>query len=197
MATDAVLSVHSALAAVALSSAPVDAGPVESQSFCVTTAINYANGLPHMGHAYEAISADVLARYHRAYGRRVLFMTGSDEHGQKIAETAALRGVSPLALCNEYVSKFQARLHLPLPPTPTDACVAAGAERAVDDQLRRLQPDDVAEAPRLLPAHFQQVAAGGRHIPGKLRRLVRRLAGRDAPQLISLSAGTTCARKLS
>ena len=78
------------------------------ERFCITTAINYANGLPHMGHAYEAVAADVLARYHRAYGRQVLFMTGADEHGQKIAETAALRGVEPIALCDEFVAKFQA-----------------------------------------------------------------------------------------
>ena len=79
------------------------------ETFCVTTAINYANGLPHMGHAYEAVAADVLARYHRAYGRRVLFMTGADEHGQKIAGTAERKGVTPKQLCDEYVSKFQVR----------------------------------------------------------------------------------------
>lgn len=50
---------------------------------------------------------DALARYHRAYGRRVLFMTGADEHGQKIAEAAAVGGVSPLELCNTYVARFQ------------------------------------------------------------------------------------------
>ena len=54
----------------------------------ISTAINYTNGLPHMGHAYEAIVADVLARYHRAYGRDVFFLTGTDEHGQKIAQAA-------------------------------------------------------------------------------------------------------------
>lgn len=77
------------------------------ETFCVTTAINYCNGAPHLGHAYEAVAADVLARYHRAYGRDVLFMTGSDEHGQKIAETAAAAGVTPLALCDSFVARFQ------------------------------------------------------------------------------------------
>mmetsp|Transcript_13108 Transcript_13108/g.55858 ORF Transcript_13108/g.55858 Transcript_13108/m.55858 type:complete len:393 (+) Transcript_13108:114-1292(+) len=73
-----------------LSSAP----PTDpsKEKFCVTTAINYANGAPHMGHAYEAVSSDVIARYHRLYGRDVLFQTGSDEHGQKIAEAAAAAG---------------------------------------------------------------------------------------------------------
>ena len=66
-----------------LSSAP----PTDpsSEKFCVTTAINYATGAPHMGHAYEAVSSDVIARYHRLYGRDVLFQTVSDEHWQKIA----------------------------------------------------------------------------------------------------------------
>ena len=77
------------------------------ERFCITTAINYANGMPHMGHAYEAISTDVIARYHRAYGRKVLFQTGSDEHGQKIAEAAETAGVKPIDLCNKYVAAFQ------------------------------------------------------------------------------------------
>ena len=98
--------VAAALAKATLSS-PAE---VARQRFCVTTAINYANGLPHMGHAYEAVSADVVARYHRAFGRQVLFMTGADEHGQKIADAAAQRGVTPIELCNEFVAKFQVRL---------------------------------------------------------------------------------------
>ena len=78
------------------------------ERFCVTTAINYANGAPHMGHAYEAVSADVIARYHRAYGRDVLFQTGSDEHGQKIAEAAAAAGRAPIELCDAHVALFRA-----------------------------------------------------------------------------------------
>ena len=90
----------------ALSSAP----PTDpsKERFCVTTAINYANGAPHMGHAYEAVSSDVIARYHRAYGRDVLFQTGSDEHGQKIAEAAAAAGCAPIDLCDKHVSLFRA-----------------------------------------------------------------------------------------
>ncbi len=143
-----------------LAGVSLNAPAVSEQRFCVTTAINYANGLPHMGHAYEAVSADVLARYHRAYGRQVLFMTGADEHGQKIAETAAQRGVTPIALCNEFVSKFQARPGADGAASPLDLtrCARAGAERAAERQLRRVQPDDVDEAPRMLPAHLSQVA---------------------------------------
>ncbi|KAJ9460439.1 hypothetical protein DIPPA_18776 [Diplonema papillatum] len=75
--------------------------------FYVTTAINYTNGPPHIGHAYEALLTDVIARYHRSYGRDVFFLTGTDEHGQKIAASAALKGVSPKELCDTYVKKFQ------------------------------------------------------------------------------------------
>ena len=77
-------------------------------TFVHWTAINYANGAPHMGHAYEAVSADVIARYHRAYGRDVLFQTGSDEHGQKIAEAAAAAGRAPIELCDAHVALFRA-----------------------------------------------------------------------------------------
>ncbi len=55
--------------------------------FYITTAISYTNGVPHIGHAYEAIVSDVIARYHRIYGREVFFLTGTDEHGQKVAYT--------------------------------------------------------------------------------------------------------------
>jgi methionyl-tRNA synthetase len=58
----------------------------------LTTAISYTNGPPHIGHAYEAISADIIARYHRLVGRPVYFLTGTDEHGQKIAKTAESLG---------------------------------------------------------------------------------------------------------
>lgn len=86
---------------------PPPADP-SAERFCITTAINYANGLPHMGHAYESVSSDCIARYHRQFGRRVLFMTGADEHGQKIADTAAARGLKPIELCDQYVAAFQA-----------------------------------------------------------------------------------------
>ena len=96
----------------------------KKQRFYITTAINYANGPPHMGHAYEGICADVFARYHRAYGREVFFLTGADEHGQKIADTAAASGVQPIELCDKHVAMFQALELAPHPtgphPDPTD-----------------------------------------------------------------------------
>lgn len=82
-------------------------GKLEGKYY-ITTAINYANGWPHMGHAYEALTSDVFARYHRLTGKDVYFMTGSDEHGQKIAEKAEAEGMTPLASCDRYAAGFQA-----------------------------------------------------------------------------------------
>jgi methionyl-tRNA synthetase len=76
--------------------------------YYITTAISYPNGEPHIGHAYEAIAADVMARFRRAQGRDVRFQTGTDEHGLKMAQAARTRGVEPLALATEMSSKFKA-----------------------------------------------------------------------------------------
>jgi len=84
--------------------APAD---VSGEKFYITTAINYTNGNPHMGHAYEACMADMIARWHRAYGRTVFFLTGTDEHGQKIAQTAEGMGVKPIEICDKYAQAFQ------------------------------------------------------------------------------------------
>jgi len=78
-----------------------------AEKFYITTAINYTNGKPHMGHAYEAVTSDIIARWHRAYGRQVFYMTGTDEHGQKIAETATREGVKPIDICDKYAAEFQ------------------------------------------------------------------------------------------
>jgi methionyl-tRNA synthetase len=81
------------------------------QGFYITTAINYTNGPGHMGHAYEAATADAIARYNRVkFGHsQTHFVTGSDEHGQKIANTAAdqVPPCEPIDLCNKYVTGFQ------------------------------------------------------------------------------------------
>ena len=77
-------------------------------SFFLSTPIYYASGEPHLGHAYTTILADVLARYRRRAGDDVLFLTGTDEHGQKIQEAAAAEGVTPLELCDLMASRFEA-----------------------------------------------------------------------------------------
>jgi hypothetical protein len=89
---------------------PHPSGPKDrlmSDPFYITTAINYPNGPPHVGHAYEAITADVIARFHRLRGRDVFFMTGTDEHGLKMAQAARERGVEPQALADEMSSLFR------------------------------------------------------------------------------------------
>jgi methionyl-tRNA synthetase len=75
--------------------------------FYLTTAINYPNGRPHIGHAYEAIAADVIARFQRWLGRDVRFQTGTDEHGLKMARKAAEQGRTPRELADEMSSYFR------------------------------------------------------------------------------------------
>jgi len=79
-----------------------------AEPFYVTTAINYPNGPPHIGHAYEAVATDVIARFHRSMGRDVFFQTGTDEHGLKMAQAARERGIEPKALADEMSSIFRA-----------------------------------------------------------------------------------------
>ena len=74
----------------------------------ITTPIYYASGEPHIGHAYTTILADVLARFHRQDGADVLFLTGTDEHGQKIQDEADARGVTPIELCDLMAERFAA-----------------------------------------------------------------------------------------
>ncbi len=74
----------------------------------LTTPIYYASGEPHLGHAYTTILADVLARFYRQDGEEVFFLTGTDEHGQKIQEEAARRGIEPIALCDQMAERFEA-----------------------------------------------------------------------------------------
>lgn len=75
--------------------------------FYLTTAIDYSNGDPHLGHALEKIGADCIARYRRLRGDDVHFLIGMDEHGQKVAQTAAARGVTPQALVDEVAATFE------------------------------------------------------------------------------------------
>lgn len=77
-----------------------------SRPFYVTTPIYYVNDRPHIGHAYTTIAADLLARYHRLAGRQAFFLTGTDEHGTKIAEAAREAGLSEQEFCDRTVQTF-------------------------------------------------------------------------------------------
>jgi len=76
--------------------------------FYITTAINYPNGPPHVGHAYEAVATDAIARFQRMRGRDVFFLTGTDEHGLKMAQAAREKGVEPGVLAEEMSMLFRA-----------------------------------------------------------------------------------------
>ena len=78
-----------------------------SSSFYVTTPIYYVNDKPHIGHAYTTVLADVLARYHRAKGDDTFFLTGTDEHGQKVQKAAEKNGMTPIEQCDATVVRFQ------------------------------------------------------------------------------------------
>jgi methionyl-tRNA synthetase len=77
-----------------------------AKPFYVTTPIYYVNDRPHIGHAYTTIAADMLARFHRLAGRDAFLLTGTDEHGSKIAEAAEAAGIKPQAFCDRVVEHF-------------------------------------------------------------------------------------------
>lgn len=77
-----------------------------SKSFYITTPIYYINDIPHIGHTCTTVAADILARTHRQLGESVFFLTGTDEHGQKVAECADKEGLEPQVYCDRIVPKF-------------------------------------------------------------------------------------------
>ena len=80
--------------------------PDVAEKFYITTAISYPNGVPHIGHAYEAIATDAIARFERLDGKDVLFLTGTDEHGLKMKQTADKEGLTPRALADRNSARF-------------------------------------------------------------------------------------------
>jgi methionyl-tRNA synthetase len=77
------------------------------EKYYITTAISYPNGVPHIGHAYEAIATDAIARFERLAGKDVLFLTGTDEHGLKMKQTATREGIAPRALADRNSARFR------------------------------------------------------------------------------------------
>lgn len=82
--------------------------PMSEKTFYITTAISYVNGVPHLGHAYESILTDVTARFKRLDGYEVMFLTGTDEHGEKVAQTAAKNGMEPKDFADKNSAAFEA-----------------------------------------------------------------------------------------
>ena len=77
------------------------------KSFYITTAIDYVNGSPHLGHAYEKVLTDVIARFRRQMGDKVHFLTGTDEHGQKVQASARKLGIAPLEFADKISAEFR------------------------------------------------------------------------------------------
>jgi methionyl-tRNA synthetase len=84
-----------------------NATDLSSNSYYITTAIAYPNGVPHIGHAYEAIATDALARFQRLDGKDVFFLTGTDEHGLKMVQTAQRENMTPLDLATRNAERFK------------------------------------------------------------------------------------------
>jgi methionyl-tRNA synthetase len=110
--------------------------------FYITTAIDYANGSPHLGHAYEKVLTDVIARFRRQMGDEVHFLTGTDEHGQKVQASARKQGVSP----QEFVDGISAQFQALLP--------RLGVKN--DDFIRTTEPRHKVVVGRLLQQLFDQ-----------------------------------------
>ena len=79
----------------------------DKERFYITTAISYPNGAPHIGHAYELIATDALARFQRLDGKEVYFLTGTDEHGQKMLQTARNEGLPVAELAKRNSDQFE------------------------------------------------------------------------------------------
>ncbi len=97
----------------------------DARSYYITTAIPYANGAPHIGHAYERIATDAIARFKRLDGHDVLFVTGMDEHGLKMQQTAAREGLTPQQLADRTAAQF--------------ASLGAALDAPADDIVRTTQ----------------------------------------------------------
>jgi len=109
--------------------------------FYVTTPIYYVNDVPHIGHAYTTVAADALARWHRLLGDDVLFLTGTDEHGLKVAETAVANGVTPQTWTDKVSERFKETWRL--------------LDIANDDFIRTTEPRHYTAVQRFLTAVYE------------------------------------------
>jgi len=109
----------------------------------ITTPIYYVNGAPHMGHAYTSIATDVMARFKRLDGYDVMFLTGTDEHGQKVEAAARQAGMEPLAFCDKVSADFRA--------------MADAMNISYDDYIRTTEPRHIRSCQEL----WRRIAANG------------------------------------
>jgi len=119
-----------------------------TDTFFVTTPIYYVNDQPHIGHAYTTLAADVTARFHRLAGRKVFFLTGTDEHGQKVAQSAAQAGITPQEFTDRVSQNFRDLTKL--------------MNFSNDDFIRTTEPRNVAAAQALWTAMAGATTPKGR-----------------------------------
>src|SRR5690349_5435920 len=109
------------------------------ETFYITTPIYYVNGLPHVGHAYTTTAADAASRWQRLKGREVRFLTGTDEHGQKVLEAAQARGLDAKAHCDDLVVAWKAMMdRMGVAYDRFIRTTDADHEKVVTDVLQRL-----------------------------------------------------------
>jgi len=120
-----------------------------SKQFYITTAIDYINGPPHLGHAYEKVIADVIARARRSLGQEVFFLTGTDEHGQKVQQAALAEGKSPQTYADELAASYQAlAVKLQLSNNDFIRTTQPRHKQVVQAMLRKLRDrDEIYKAP--------------------------------------------------
>ena len=131
--------------------------------FYITTPIYYPNGEPHLGSVYTTTLCDVLAQYHRLKGEETFFLTGTDEHGIKMAKAAQTQNTEPLALATQYATLFR-QVWDELGITYTDF---------IRTTEPRHKAGEVAADRALLYRKRGDITA-----PGRVSRLVRRRSGR-------------------
>lgn len=115
---------------------------MEKKIFYLTTPIYYVNDVPHIGHAYTTVAADFVARYHRLVGDEVFLLTGTDEHGQKVARAAEERGLDPQAWSDEILPRWKE--------------VWERLEISNDDFIRTTEPRHTAPVQRVVQRLFDQ-----------------------------------------
>lgn len=114
--------------------------PIDKRPIYITTPIYYVNDKPHIGHAYTTVVADYLVRANRVLGRRAFFLTGTDEHGARIAEVAAKNNMTPQQWCDEHSAKFsEAWSRLAIVPDGFIRTTDQRHERGVTRMLQRLK----------------------------------------------------------
>src|SRR3954465_12549379 len=124
-------------------------------SFYVTTPIYYVNAAPHAGHAYTAIAVDVMARHHRQRDEDVFFLTGTDEHGEPVADAAKAQGIEPKELADRNAERFQALM--PRLDVSNDFFIRTSDERHAPAAP---QAGESSGRPAARPAPRGMVAAG-------------------------------------